>query len=326
VSLGAGVDAVVEEVFSQPDSLGTTFAVVAVQAGRVVVERYGGELEHWDRPAEPVGPTTPLLSWSMAKSMLHAVVGMLVGDGDLALDEPAPVPAWSGPGDPRGAITVTHLLEMRDGLDFNEDYVDDGVSHVIDMLFGSGALDVAGYAAARPPAAPPGERFNYSSGTSNIISGVVRSVVGAGADYEDFLRRRLFEPIGMSSAVPGFDQAGTWVASSFVHATALDFARFGALYLHDGVCDGVRLLPEGWVEHGRRFRSVDPTDGRRYGAHWWLLDDRFDSFFAAGYEGQSIVVTPALDLVTVRLGKTPADLGDGLRDWRVRLVHAFGGQ
>ena len=316
------LDALVDEAFSRPAELGTTFAVVVVQGGRIVAERYGGELENWTGPNEPVTPATPLLSWSMAKSMLHAVVGMLVAEGRLGpLDAPVGLPEWSA--DARAQVTLEHLLAMRDGLDFTEDYVDDGVSDVIEMLFGSGAQDVAGYAVARPPLAPPGERFNYSSGTTNIVSRLVRDVVGAGGPYAEFLRARLFEPIAMRSAAARLDDAGTWIASSFVHATAHDFARFGLLYLRDGMWDGRRILPEGWVDHGRRLRSFDPADGRLYGAHWWVVGDDFGSFWAAGYEGQSIVVCPALDALLVRLGKTPAELGEHLPEWRSRVIAAL---
>ena len=145
-------------------------------------------------PPTPVTAETPLLSWSMAKSMLHAVVGLLVGDEKLDLDAPAAVPEWADPGDPRHAITLRQLLAMRDGLDFVEDYVDDRVSDVMQMLFGDGQSDMAHFAAARPLAAPPGTRFNYSSGTSNIISGVVARTVGPGESYARFLHGRLFGP------------------------------------------------------------------------------------------------------------------------------------
>ena len=129
--------------------------------------------DSFDRAPTPVTAETPLLSWSMAKSVLHAVVGLLVGEGRLDLDAPVDVPEWSEPGDLRHAITLRQLLAMRDGLDFVEDYVDDRVSDVIKMLFGEGQSDVAHFAADRGLAAPPGTRFNYSSGTSNIISGIV---------------------------------------------------------------------------------------------------------------------------------------------------------
>src|SRR6202012_4002433 len=111
-------------------------------------------------------------------------------------------------------------------------------------------------------------RFNYSSGTSNIISSVVARKVGIGEKYAQFLLQRLFGRIGMHSATPEFDEAGTWVASSYVRASARDFARFGLLYLRNGVWDGGRLLPEGWVDYGRTIESIEPVDGP-YRAHWW---------------------------------------------------------
>lgn len=320
------LEQLVDEMFADADSYGTSFAVVAIHRGRLVAERYGGALEHFDRPPEPVDADTPLLSWSMAKSILHAAVGVLVRDGRLDTAELAAVPQWREPTDLRRDITVEHLLEMRDGLDFCEDYVDGSVSHVIEMLFGSGRDDVAAYAAARPAAHRPGEVFNYSSGTSNIVSRIVGDIVGGGAaGYEAFLRDELFSPIGMTTATPGFDAAGTFVASSYVHAVARDFARFGLLYLRDGVWDGRRLLPEGWVDHARRARSFDEEDDRFYGAHWWVVGDEAGGFWANGYEGQSILCVPALDLVVVRLGKTPKALYPNLREWRARLTAAVGG-
>jgi CubicO group peptidase (beta-lactamase class C family) len=253
----------------------------------------------------------------MAKSMLHATIGLLVGDGRLRVDDPAPVPAWQG--DARAAITIEHLLAMRDGLDFAEDYVDARASDVIEMLFGSGLDDVAAYAIGRPAAVAPGERFNYSSGTSNILSSIVAGIVGPGEAYARFLHDRLFAPLGMTSAQPGLDAAGTWVASSYVDATARDFARFGALYLHGGE----DLLPDGWVEHGTRLRSIDEESGHGYGAHWWLPPGGDGVFEARGFEGQSITVVPAGDAVVVRLGRTPAERNGPLRAWRAAMVDAL---
>ena len=197
-------------------------------------ERYGGLLPQWDKPGKPVVGETPLLSWSMAKSMLHAIVGMLVAEGRLVLDAPAPVPLWQSPGDPRGEITLQQLLDMRDGLDFVEEYEDPEASDVLQMLFGRGRADMATFAADRPLAGPPGTRFNYSSGTSNIISGIVARTVGPGDRYRRFLADRLFGPLGMTSATVTLDDAGAWVAASYVYATARDYARFGLLYLRDG--------------------------------------------------------------------------------------------
>jgi CubicO group peptidase (beta-lactamase class C family) len=290
-----------DPVFSVPSTpeLGRSLAFVAVQGGRIVAERYGPGVASTDR----------LISWSTAKSMTHAALGSLVLDGALDPAGPAAVAEWTSAGDPRAAITVDDLLAMRSGLRFVEDYVDDTTSDCLEMLWGSGADDVAHYAADLPLEHPVGEVFNYSSGTTNILSRLVGDHAGGGREAtEAFLQERLFGPIGMTSAEPRFDAAGTWVGSSYVFATARDFARFGLLYLRDGMWDGRRLLPEGWVDSARTIRSVDPEDGEYYGHHWWVRGDDVGTFWAAGYEGQMISCVPALDLVVVRLGKTPSDL------------------
>jgi CubicO group peptidase (beta-lactamase class C family) len=301
--------------------------VVIIHRGRLVFERYDGATPRWDQPPQPVVRETPLPSWSMAKSMLHAVVGMLVAEGRLTLDGPAPVAEWRDPADPRGAITLQHLLEMRDGLDFDEEYEnpeDPEKSDVLQMLFGRGKSDMAAFAADRPLAAPPGSRFSYSSGTSNVISGIVAREVGPGEPYRRFLAERLFGPLGMTSASVTLDEAGTWVAASYVKATARDFAKFGLLYLRDGMWDQGRLLPEGWVDHGRRPRSVDPDGGDLYGSHWWTRVDPPQTFWASGHEGQFIDVCPSLDLVMVRLGRTGTDHAEDVKRWRSQVIEAFG--
>ena len=213
---------------------------------------------------------------------------------------------------------------MRDGLDFTEEYEDAEASDVIQMLYGTGAADMAAFAADRPLAVPPGTRFNYSSGTTNVISGIVARLVGPGDPYRRLVDDRLFRPLGMSTATATFDDAGTWVASAYVHATARDYARFGLLYLRDGVWDGVRLLPAGWVDYGRTWVSEDPDDASPYGAHWWgVAGDTLGTFRASGYEGQSITLCPALDLMVVRLGKTPHEREPNLIPWRAAMVRAF---
>ena len=202
---GRGVDrsAIEKELaraFAEPPSeeMGETHALLVVHRGAVVIERYGPE----------AGPDTTLISWSMAKSITHALVGVLVRAGRIDVNAPADVPEWRGAGDPRGQITLEHLLRMCDGLDFCEDYVDEGVSHVIEMLFREGKDDVAAYTAARPLAHPPGEHWNYSSGTSNVVARLLGSVVGGRENgMRAFMRRELFERIGMTSAEPRFDAA-----------------------------------------------------------------------------------------------------------------------
>ena len=318
----AALVAVVDDMFADTGRYGTTYAVAVVQGGRLLLERYGGELPHFDRPPEPVVQGTPLLSWSMAKSVLHATIGVLVGEGRLTLDASPGVPGWT---DERAAITLDQLLQMRDGLRWAEDYVDAGVSDVIEMLFGCGQADVAAYAEARPLIHPPGTVFNYSSGTSNIVAATLGRAVGAGNLTRDFVLDRVLHPIGMRSADPKIDAAGTFVGSSYVYATAQDWARFGTLHLRDGVWDGQRILPEGWVDHGRRVRSEDPSDGSLYGAHWWIdqLDLDRGTFRASGYEGQAVAVCPALDAVAVRLGQTPDPLIPNLPPWRRRAFDAL---
>jgi CubicO group peptidase (beta-lactamase class C family) len=233
------------------------------------------------------------------------------------------VPAWSGTDDPRSSITLADLLEMRDGLEFREEYVDAETSDVIEMLYGDGRSDMAFFASDRPLATPPGSRYNYSTGTSMVISGILARLLGPGDPYRSFLDERLFAPLGMNTASPGFDAAGSWVAGSYVHAAARDFARFGLLYLRDGMWDGQRLLPEGWVDFGRRARSVDPDDGNLFGTHWWTRDDPLGTFWAAGHDGQFVDLCPALDLVLVRLGWTGADRSIALQDWRNDVIRVF---
>jgi CubicO group peptidase (beta-lactamase class C family) len=312
----------IDELVDDTEQYGTTYAVLVVHGGVLVVERYGGALPHFDRPPEPVTATTLLLSWSMAKSILHAAVGLLVADGLLALDEPAPVPAWQcAPDDPRRTITLEHLLAMRDGLDFAEDYVDARVSDVIEMLFGSGQLDVAAYAEARPLRHEPGMHFNYSSGTSNIVSAIAARAVGGGDALVELMRRRIFDRIGMGAVDARQDAAGTFIGSSYLYATARDFARFGLLALRGGHWNGEAVLPDGWIDHGRRPRSVD-ADGDTYGAHWWVVGDEHGSFRASGFEGQSILACPARDLLVVRLGYSPEAMYPALRAWRAQVVLA----
>lgn len=294
-----------------PDATGDTHSLLVVHRGAIVAEGYDSEN----------GADRALVSWSMAKSITHAWVGMLQRDGKLDVTAPARVPEWQGEGDPRRGVTLEQLLRMVDGLDFLEDYVGGDVSNVIDMLFGRGKDDVAGYAASQPLAHPPGTFWSYSSGTSNIVARIAGTAVGGGADGTlEYLHRELFDRLGMTSAKPRFDTAGTFIGSSFVFATARDFARFGLLHLRDGIWDGERLLPEGWVDHAR---TPTPASAGEYGAHWWLARDGSGRFSANGYRGQFTLCDPARDLVVVRLGgSTPEQRGNVLRNL-LEIVESF---
>ncbi|MDH3299079.1 MAG: beta-lactamase family protein [Acidimicrobiia bacterium] len=320
----------INRAFAEPNepiggsSLGQSLALVVVQGGRIVAERYHPES----------ASTEALVSWSMAKSFTHALLGILVHQGRFTADlGPAPVAAWADDG--RAAITTAQLLEMRSGLRWVEEYEeeDDGaLTDVLEMLFGTGADDMAAFAAAKPLAHPPGQHYYYSSGTTNIVSRLITEAVaepGATiAEQEDAVRRfmedELFGPLGMSSADPRFDRSGTFVGSSFLYATARDFARFGLLHLRDGMWDGRRILPEGWVDDARRPLSVEPDSLNWYSRHWWVYPCTHGSFRASGYEGQVIVVVPGLDLVIVRLGKTPFENGaDPLFSHLAELIACF---
>ena len=276
-----------------------TLAQLVMHKGKVVSETYAPEATS----------QTTLISWSMAKSMTHALVGIAQMDGLLNVADSHLFPEWEA--DDRCNITLQQLLEMRSGLSWVEDYVDGDASDVIEMLFGSGKDDIASYATAQPLVAAPGAEWVYSSGTTNIVTRLLGDALGdangSHANMERFMRSRLFDAIGMQ-AEPKFDSAGTFVGSSYVFATARDFAKFGLLYLCDGMCNGVRILPEGWVDHARKQHVFDELTGLGYGAHWWTLPGERNSLVAAGYEGQYIMVIPDRDLVVVRLGKTVAEL------------------
>jgi len=296
----AALDEALDKAFSEPDPTDPTRtrAVVVVYKGWVVAERY----------AEGIAPATPLTGWSMTKSLTHALIGIAVGDGLLRIEDPPPVPEWSAPDDPRAAITLDQLLRMSSGLEFEEIY-DDFTSDAVTMLMRS--RDAGGLAAAMPLEAQPDELWKYSSGTTNIITRALRASIGDDPAYWRFPYDRLFGPLGMTSAVIETDPSGSFVGSSYGYATARDWARFGLLYLNDGVWGEQRILPEGWVEYG-----VTPTpraSDQRYGAHWWLnAGGRFegiptDEYRASGYEGQWIMVIPSHRTVIVRLGHTPGN-------------------
>ncbi len=301
----------IDEPSPNADRFGQSLAFVAIHRGRLVAERYG----------PTAGPDEQLISWSMAKSFAQALIGVLIGEGRLAVDAPAPLPQWSNPDDRRSAITVDQLLRMVPGTEFNEDYIDETTSHCIDMLFGDGAADMAAYAAALPALTEPETTFNYASGTTVLLAKIMADIVGPGPAFETWMNEVLLSPLGIDARLT-FDDAGTWVGSSYLHCSARHFAKFGLLYLRDGVWNDKRILPEGWVDYARTARAED-DEGGVYGAHWWVRPEDRQVFYASGYETQRIVVDPARDLVLVRLGKTPSELGDNVDRWLDRIRTLF---
>jgi len=293
----------------------TTLAVVVQHRGEVVAEAYAGG----------VTADTTLISWSMAKSITHALVGMAQMDGLLDVRATTGIAQWQN--DDRKHITLQHLLEMRSGLAWIEDYVEGNESDVIEMLFGAGKDDHAAYAINQQLSSTPGSEWYYSSGTTNIISRPLGDALGDKNGSRDkthaFIQTRLFDAIGMKTATARFDPAGTFVGSSYVYATARDFAKFGELYLRDGFWDGRRILPSGWVDHARAQTVIDDETGQGYGAHWWTQPGEPSSLVASGYEGQQIIVLPERDLVIVRLGKTISEKRAAVRAGLYEIAQLF---
>jgi CubicO group peptidase (beta-lactamase class C family) len=305
--VGLGIDAdqlklALDKAFAEPDPEKPvkTRAVAVVYDGKLVAERY----------APGFNKDMPLLGWSMSKSVTNALVGILVKSKDLDINAPAPVAEWQGENDPRREITLDQLLRMSAGLEFTEHYLppDDATR----MLYNS--FDYAAYAAGKSLEAEPDAKWNYSSGSANIIARIVRQAVEKKyPQYYSFMRRELFHKIGMTSCVMEPDASGTFVGSSYTFATPRDWARFGLLYLQDGIWQGERILPKGWVEY-----SVTPTPRAprgEYGALFWLnagapsnpADRRLpgaprDTFMATGFQEQKVIVVPSRKLVLVRFG------------------------
>jgi hypothetical protein len=295
--------AAVDWAYAEPDplKLRRTRALIVVHDGRIVAERY----------APGFSSDTPMLGWSMTKTVTAVLLGVLVQQGKLALDQKALVPQWRDGGDPRAAIKLDQLLRMTSGLRFRENH-GDPLEDVALMLFAH--ADSAAYAIDKPLEVPPGTRWEYSSGTSNILSRVMRQALGGSElDYVAFPRRALFDRLGMRSATIEPDSSGTLVASSFMYASARDWARLGQLLLHEGVWRGERVLPDGWVKY---MATLTPQSTRKdFGAHLWVkVPPPFDStanprprlpsdaFHAVGHEGQFVSVIPSRALVVVRLG------------------------
>ena len=280
-----------------------TRAVVIVHKGNIIAEQYG----------RGYNQNSKFLGWSMAKSVTSALIGILVKEGKLNVSQPAPVAQWRAAKDARNKITLEHLLQQTSGLNFVEDYASH--SNATNMLFNKG--DMAGYVASLPVKDKPGSRFYYSSGNSNVLSGIIRTIVGQ-KDYHAFPYKALFHKIGMHHTLMEPDASGTFVGSSYIYASARDYARFGLLYLNDGVWNGERILPEGWVKKTTTAPAANKL--KNYGYQFWLngFDDSNttekaypgmpdDLFMADGYGGQRIYIIPSRQLVIVRMGLNKFD-------------------
>ena len=301
--------AALERAFAEPETkpLRRTKAIVVVKDGRIVAERY----------ADGYGVATPILGFSATKSVTSALTGILVRQGKLALEQPAPVAAWQSLDDPRHAITVDQLLRHTAGMALGSS-LQASLGAALEPVNRMKYLesDKASFAESVPLETPPGSAWNYHDGNSIILSHLIRNAAGGHpADVLRFARTELFDPLGMRNVTLEFDGAGTPEGSTQMLASARDWARFGLLYLNDGVVGGKRILPEGWVQY-----SASPTPGGwvGYGAGFWTnRGDSYgatyrieqgwprDAFFAKGTIGQYVIVIPSEHLVIARFGKTP---------------------
>jgi CubicO group peptidase (beta-lactamase class C family) len=323
--------AALDRAFAEPSypPFRRTRAVVIVKDGGIVAERY----------ADGLGIDTPLLGFSATKSVIAALAGILVRQGKLALDQPAPVAAWKNRDDPRHAITLDHLLRHTAGLALGSSLqasLGAAFEPVNRMKFME--RDMAAFADKAELETAPGGAWYYHDGNYLILSRLIENAVGGKpADFLRFAQTELFAPLGMRHVTIEFDGAGTPEGSSQMLASARDWARFGQLYLNDGIAGGKRILPEGWVNY-----SAAPTAGAfvGYGAGFWTnLDDSLgaryriahgwprDAFFAKGSIGQYVIVIPSEHLVIVRFGRTvnwPLD-ADGVSDLVSDVVAATHG-
>lgn len=281
-----------------------TRAIVILYKGKVVGEKYG---EGFDENSVQLG-------WSMSKSIMSTLAGILVQQGKINLEDAAPISEWKG--DERQKITWNHVLQMTTGLKWEEDY--GSISDVTKMLYTDN--DMYNFAINHELEFQPGEAFKYSSGTSNILSGMIKTVLGDEQEYLNFPYKELFNKLGMSSMLLETDASGTYVGSSYSWATARDWAKYGQLYLNNGLWNGEQIFPKDWP----KYTSTPSTASEgTYGAQFWLQNENEfpdvpkDMYFADGFQGQRVFIIPSKELVVVRLGisnRGPISYNDLLRD------------
>ena len=316
----------VDQLFTREDCAETR-AVLVLKDGRIVAQRY----------AEGYHENTRFISWSMAKTVTAVMIGMLAADGRLRLDEGVPIPAWQRPGDARGEITLRQLLQMRSGLKHDEDGDPPYETDTVRMLFLDGRDNMAAYAEAQPLEEEPGKRWEYSSATTVILADLAARALTISADpaeraqaVSDYLKTRLFDPLGMKSMVPEFDKAGTLIGGSLIHGTARDWARFGEFMRNRGAVQGAQLVPSSWID----FMTAPSPANAGYGAQTWLNRPQSDGqplwaglpssvFSLNGHAGQFVVVSRDNGVTVVRLGKTAEGQHGPVRAGIVRIIRLF---
>ena len=298
----------VEEAFDKEGEKNKrTRAVVVLYKGRLVAEKYGPGFK----------ATSKILGWSMTKSLTATYFGILQKQGKIDIMKPAPIAAWKN--DERAKITINDLLHMNSGLEWEEDY--SKISDVTKMLFT--AEDMTQLQINKPLVGKPNASWNYSSGTTNLLSGILRQQFKTHQEYLDFWYSSLLDKIGMDSALVEVDMAGNFVGSSYGWATARDWAKFGLLYLNQGNWNGAQLFDPSWAKY---VATPTNTSNGQYGAQFWLNaggkfpDVPRDMFYCSGYQGQMVAIFPSHDLVVVRMGLSEEFDFNGLLSGIVRSL------
>lgn len=285
-----------------------TRALLVVYDGQIVAERYAPGFDQH----------TPLPGWSVAKSITAALTGILVKQGKLRVNDNHLLPQWQHTD--KENITLRELLQQTSGIAYSENYL--GPSEATTMLFKKG--DMSGYIAGLPLEYKPGTVFNYSSGNANLVSRIIRNTLDT-KTYHTFPYTNLFYPLGMYHTLLETDAGGTYIGSSYIYATARDYARFGLLYYQNGKWNENQILPDNWVHASIQ---PSPTDKlQQYGYFFWLNgfnkdhpaqrqfpDVPADMYYASGFLGQGIYIIPSKKLVVVRLGQHDIDVNDLLKN------------
>jgi CubicO group peptidase (beta-lactamase class C family) len=290
------LDEITRKLITDNAYTGNAFAFMVLHKGIPVAESYKPQFNSGTR----------FLSWSMAKSFINAFVGILVKDGKLDIQKPAGLDEWKN--DDRSKITLNDIMQMQSGLKWNEDY--GNRSDVTLMLHCES--DMGHFALNREEAFAPGAHWYYSSGSTNLVSYMIRHMFNNDSLYYTYVDNRLFRKIGAPDAIMEVDASGTRVGSSYLYATARDYARLALLYMNDGVFNGERILPEGWV----KYSTTPASDSKgAYGSFFWLNRGKEysaapeDMFMCVGHDGQLICMVPSKEIVVVVLGYSPLSKG-----------------
>jgi CubicO group peptidase (beta-lactamase class C family) len=271
-----------------------TRAVVVIYKDQIIAEKY----------ADGFDKNSKILGWSMTKSITSTIFGILQYQKKISVYDTSPIKSWQN--DARKNITIHNLLQMNSGLEWDENY--DKISDVTKMLFLE--KDMTKAQEKKPLKGKTNASWNYSSGTTNLLSGIIRNQFKTNQEYLDFWYTNLIDKIGMNSMTLETDLAGNYVGSSYAWATARDWAKFGLLYLHKGNWEGDQLFDESWVDY---VSTPTPTSDGTYGAQFWLnatptfKDVPKNMFYADGYQGQRVYILPDQDLVVVRMGLSQMD-------------------